>query len=114
MTDHTARIRELNDRFRKGDIAVPGKTMMTIGVQALIDGDPLKAMALLAAIRDFDAFDAGNDPYDEHDFGAFQFDGEKLFWKLDYYAPDLEHGSQDPSDPELTVRVMTIMLAQEY
>jgi Protein of unknown function (DUF3768) len=57
-------------------------------------------------------------PYGEHDFGAFTFDHEgeslRIFWKIDYYAPDLLHGSEDPADPAQTIRVLTIMLAEEY
>ena len=63
---------------------------------------------------DFDTFDADNDPHHEHDFGAFDFLGERLFWKIDYCAPDLLHGSEDPADTGQTVRILTIMLASEY
>jgi Protein of unknown function (DUF3768) len=38
----------------------------------------------------------------------------KIFWKIDYFAPDMESGSADPADPKQTVRVLTIMLASEY
>ena len=68
----------------------------------------------LAAVRTFDTFTRDNDPHGEHDFGAFAVDGEKCFWKIDCYDKSLEHGSEDPADPELTVRVLTVMLAEEY
>lgn len=110
----TEAIRDLNDRFRKGDTSIPGRMMMTIGVQELLNDDASKIATLIRTIRGFDSFDAGNDPWQEHDFGAFAFDGQKLFFKIDAYAPDLQHGSDDPADTTKTVRVLTIMLAEEY
>ena len=74
--------------------------------------------AIQSAIREeverFNAFTADNDPNGERDFGAFTIEGKKVFWKIDYYAPDMAHGSEDPADPKQTVRVLTIMLAEEY
>lgn len=110
----TAAIRDLNDRFRKRDSSIPGKILITAGIQALLQGDELKTRTLFEAIASFDAFSSDNDPYGEHDFGAFTFDGHKVFWKIDAYAPDLMHGSADPSDISQTIRVLTVMLAEEY
>ena len=42
------------------------------------------------------------------------FEGRKVFWKIDYYDPSMYFGSSDPADESLTRRVMTIMLAEEY
>ena len=104
-----ARIRELNDAFRK--TFTGGRVLMTAGVNALPGAD--KA-AVLDKVRTFDAFTGENDPYGEHDFVNIEHDGEKYFAKLDYYAADMEGGSEDPSDPSKTVRVLTIMRADEY
>ncbi len=82
MTDNTAAIRKLNDRFRKGDKAVPGSWMITTGVQELIEDDTCKAL-LISMIASFEAFDEGNDPHGEHDFGVFDFAGQRLFWKIE-------------------------------
>ena len=59
-------------------------------------------------------FTKDNDPHGEHDFGSFEIEGETYFFKLDYYALDMDGGSEDPADPEKTTRVLTIMRADEY
>jgi hypothetical protein len=107
--EKTARIRELNDAFRR--TFVGGRVMLTASVDALPDAD--KA-AVLAKVRTFDAFNGDNDPHGEHDFVSFEHEGERYFAKVDYYARDMRHGSNDPSDPKHTTRVMTIMRADEY
>ncbi|WCP13572.1 hypothetical protein sphantq_02001 [Sphingobium sp. AntQ-1] len=104
-----ARIRVLNDElrgFRRG-----GYVTITSGVQALGQAE---LQAVLLRVAAFDAFDQGNDPHGEHDFGALEHEGQRIFWKIDYYDKALEHGSPDPADPNVTGRVLTIMLASEY
>jgi hypothetical protein len=103
------RIRELNDAFRR--TFAGGKVMMTSGVDEL--PDCVKA-EVLRQVATFSHFTTDNDPHGEHDFGSFTLVGRKFFWKLDYYDRDMLHGSEDPSDPEKTTRVLTIMLASEY
>ena len=95
-TSQTERIRELNDRFRQTGIG--GRLMLHV----------------MERVQTFTDFTPDNDRIGEHDFGAFTIDQHKVFWKIDYYAHDMMHGSEDPADPEKTVRVLTIMLAQEY
>jgi hypothetical protein len=70
--------------------------------------------AIREKVETFDNFTPDNDPHSERDFGAFEHNGEKSFWKIDYYDATLTYGSEDPSDPKQTVRVLTIMLASEY
>jgi hypothetical protein len=103
------KIRALNDAFRRTFIG--GKVMMTAGIAALPDA---AQAAVLDEVRKFDAFTADNDPHGEHDFGSFEVDGRKIFWKIDYYDAAMEFGSEDPADPAKTTRVLTIMLASEY
>lgn len=109
-------IRDLNDalRARVGFLffsSVPGRIFITAGIADL---SPPVQSEIVARVRDFDDFTEDNDPYGEHDFGAFDYDGHRIFWKIDYYDPDLEHGSEDPADPHKTVRVLTILLAEEW
>ncbi len=65
-------------------------------------------------MRNFDDFNEDNDPYGTHDFGAFELDGERLMFKVDAYDQNLEFGSPNPADPNVTIRVLTIFLASEY
>jgi hypothetical protein len=103
------KIRALNDELRRTFHG--GKVMMTSGINALDDG--VKAR-ILEKVRSFDAFTSDNDPRGEHDFGNFELEGKKVFWKIDYYDAAMEFGSEDPTDPSTTTRVLTIMLENEY
>ena len=62
----------------------------------------------------YDDFYHASDPYEEHDFGSFEVDGHTIFFKIDYFDKSRSHHSPDPSDPSVTERVITIMLAEEY
>jgi hypothetical protein len=103
------RIRDLNDAFRSSFVG--GRVMLTAGVNNL----PFDVRAMvIRMVATFNAFTKDNDPHREHDFGSFVLEGEKFFWKIDYFDPTLTGGSEDPADPKKTCRVLTIMLAEEY
>jgi uncharacterized protein DUF3768 len=108
-TGKTQRVRVMNDNFRCTFLG--GTVVLTQGVAGL----PLdvKAEALLK-VKAFKDFTRDNDPYGQHDFGCFEVAGDTFYWKIDYYGPDCQSGSEDPSDPVKTTRVLTIMLAGEY
>jgi len=63
----TTTIRQLNDQLRQS--LRGGLVVMTAGVRALSEARQLE---VLAAVANFDQFDADNDPYGEHDFGAVE------------------------------------------
>lgn len=107
MEYHTDRIRKLNDQARHTFTGC--RVFITPGIQALDDID-----AVMRAVQQFDDFTADNDPYGEHDFGSFRYGGETVFWKFDYFDLDLQMHSPDASDPAVTARVLTVMLADEY
>ena len=69
---------------------------------------------VVAAVKTFDAFTEGNDPWGEHDMGAFDVEGQRIFFKLDYFDLTRSRHSPDPRDATITERVLTIMLAEEY
>ena len=105
----TERIRALNDLFRS--TLHGGQVVVTAGVQAL---EPLDLATLIERVRSFSDFTKDNDPHGEHDFGALEQDDRRFFWKIDYYDQHCEAGSEDPTDPAKTCRVLTLMLAEEY
>lgn len=103
------RIARLNDALRTK--AEGGVIMATHGVRSLPGYAPGQLIQLLAS---YDAFDIDNDPHGERDFGDIELDGQSLFWKIDYYDTDMLYGSPDPADAELTRRVLTVMLTEEW
>ena len=111
----TERIAQLNDLCRRG-VYPNGRHQMTRTLRATLE-EPgpvpglLATSRLMKAIREYE-FTAGEGP--ERDFGAFDFDGHRICFKIDYYEPTMVYGSEDPSDPSITVRVMTIMLTSDY
>jgi hypothetical protein len=123
MTNSTTqRIAELNDRFRKATGSSDpagislGKKVMTSGIRDL---GLIAIVEIAERVAAFDSFTADNDPHGEHDFGSLDHAGNRIFWKIDYYdrasfGTGRDMGSEDPSDPAQTVRVLTIMLASEY
>jgi hypothetical protein len=112
QSDRTQRIRELNDQLRLTmATSSRGRVVMTAGVAALPEEDLAR---VLDRVRRFDEWTTDNDPHGEHDFGSFDLGGVTYFFKVDYYALDMEGGSEDPADPEKTTRVLTIMRADEY
>ena len=106
---NTAKIAALNDRARQR--LDHCRWILTQGVLAY---DPIIVAELLIAVEDFGNFTAHNDPYAEHDFGAVKLSGNTFFWKIDTYDLDLQMHSPDPTDTNVTTRVLTIMLAEEY
>lgn len=120
---HAEQIARLNDKARQA-MGLACRAVATEGFRGL---PPADQSAVRELIETFDAFTPDNDPHGERDFGAIYqtSDGnwtaarpkearQKVFWKIDYYDPSLQWGSQDPAKPAITRRVLTIMLAEEY
>ena len=104
-----ARIRVLNDRLRTECLG--GAIVCTNGVAALPEET---RRAVMAAVQAFDAFNEANDPYGEHDCAVIEAAGQRIIFKVDYFDLDMRMGSPDPSNPAVTTRVLTLMLAEEY
>ena len=103
----TQRIQQLNDQARQSLTGC--RVLITPGVRALD-----ATVAILGVVQQYSNFTPDNDPYGEHDFGSFQFAGETIFWKFDYYDLDFTMHSPDAADPSVTARVLTVLLGSEY
>ncbi|MFY8048520.1 MAG: DUF3768 domain-containing protein [Erythrobacter sp.] len=123
--DHAAQIARLNDAARAGWLA----TSRTVFTRALADilasdaEDPgtrqvslMMGQAALRRLINETPIEPGNDPHGERDFGAVEFQGHKIFWKIDVYANDgsFSWGSDTPWDPQQSFRVVTIMLTSDW
>ncbi len=117
------RIARLNDLARRA-MGIACVVVAIEGVRALPEADQSRLREL---VETFDAFTPDNDPYGERDFGAIWqgMDGVwstlrpvdvavTVFWKIHAYDRALRFGSDDPADPAVTRRVLTLMLAGEY
>ncbi len=101
------RIRELNDNARR--LLIGARVYVTRGIAAL----PVDDQALIfSRVCSFNQFTPENDPYGEHDFGAFDHNGVHIFWKIDCLYEESEVKGAD-GQPAIT-RVLTIMLADEW
>jgi hypothetical protein len=97
--DTRSKIIELNDQLRttfKG-----GRVQMTSGVYNLDPQLRGRALSVMARFKKFD--DSG-----EHDSGVFIFAGYSFEWRIEYRGKDGTGVSPDPSDPERTLRVLTL------
>ena len=106
---NTDKIRQLNDILRKTFIG--GQVMLTTGIRAKSAEDQAE---ILQKVRLFNEFTKANDPYGEHDYGRFTHNGENIMFKIGYYNKTYDRMSDDPADPIMTNRVLTIMTGEEY
>ena len=102
-------IATLNDTFRK--TFTGGQVLLTAGIDSMSMDDKAN---ILSKVRNFNDFTEDNAPYGEHDFGSFDYKGNKIFFKIDYYDLNYEFMSKNPANPDITNRVLSIMLAEEY
>ena len=108
MTD-TDKIRELNHILRT--TFTGGRVLTTIGIRR----KPVEDISrILYKVQHYSQFTKDNTPYGECDFGKFAFKGDVIIWKIDYYDKDYRYMSENPADPTITNRVLTIITASEY
>lgn len=105
MTD----IKTLNDNFRRTFSG--GRVTLSCGISAKSQSELTE---ILNQVRCFNNFTRANDPYNEHDFLSIDYKGNKIFAKIDYYDLNYEFMSENPANPDITNRVLTILLSCEY
>jgi Protein of unknown function (DUF3768) len=107
--EQTRKVAELNDLVRtemKG-----GKWVATSGAQAT----GLVVPALYVLITKFDQFTESNNPHGERDMGMIEVRGTSIMWKIDTYEnAECRYGAEEPWDPDVSYRVLTILLPEEY
>ena len=99
------KIAALNDAARKSFSGC--RVYMTPGVQALY-----QTQAIAARVQAYDDFNERNDPYGEHDFGSFEFCGETIFWKIEYYDLDFQMHSLDKNASTFYIRIQCFVGAK--
>jgi hypothetical protein len=109
-----------NDAFRRLaclgialEQPIAGRMIVTRTLMAAGDGFVAEAVK---ATGEFDTFEPENDPEGWHDFGSVTIRGETVFWKIDLYeaGSDFRYGADTPGNPATTMRVLTIMMAQDW
>ena len=107
-----SKIAKLNYDLRQ-NLFTPG--LNQVFVSATVSSLPyLERALLLDKVQKFNDFNPDNDPYQAHDFSRIEHNGTNYFWKIDYYNKTMDAGSDDPSNPDITTRVLTIMRTDEY
>ena len=102
-------IAALNDNFRK--TFTGGQVLLTAGIAAMSSEDKAN---IISMVQNFNDFTPSNDVYGEHDFLSIDYKGNKIFAKIDYYDLNYEFMSENPANPDITNRVLTILLSCEY
>lgn len=108
------RIAHLNDRCRLG-LDRTAQTVITRSCLAAFGhgtaaAEAVHQLAILAAIR---AIQFADDDKTERGRGQIEYEGETVYFVIDAYDVDLRYGSDDPADPSITRRVMTIMMHED-
>ena len=108
-------IARLNDRARLG----LDRTAMTVFTRTCLarfcSADTARGLIAQAEImKAVRQATFQNDAHGERDFGKVSYRDHPVWFKIDYYDANHEYGSEDPADGNITRRVVTIMLPEDY
>jgi len=105
-----------NNRFRADALlGNPGhhRILASAGVNAMGPEAVQGILLLVLSFKDKD-FRESFDPWGDRDFISVEYCGQTFFAKIATYDPSMEFMSPDPVDDLVTVRVLTVMLPDEY
>jgi hypothetical protein len=102
-----ATIAEKNDQLRQTapHLRLPHRFVLSDEIAAL-PKDQLEW--IIYKVKMFSDFNEKNDPHSERDFGELELQGQKIFWKFDYYDQHLKYFEENG------IRILTVMFAYEY
>jgi hypothetical protein len=103
------------DRKKMAEIARRNDIARKLGLGVTITNGAAKLPdieGLLRNVRSYNNFTEKNDPYEAHDMGFFEWRGERVIWKIDYYNETLTCFEDPISDT--CKRIITVMIAKEY
>ena len=83
--------------------------MVTPGIVAL---GCVAHARIVTAVKDY-SFPDAIEPWNQHNWGVLHVDRRKIIFRVDTYDLTRARHSPDPTDPTVTERVLTIMLANE-
>lgn len=105
---------EANNRMRlRALCGIPQHHRITI-TQGIMAYPAEQQEEIIHRILVFQAFTEDNDPHLDRDLMVIEYLGTKIYGKMDHYDLAMEYLSPDTSNDQLTTRVLTIMLADEY
>ena len=110
----TQTIAKLNDRAREGRDrtcrAVFNRNLLGKFGDLSMEANMIAQRRIMLAMRNCTF--AKDSP--ERDLAFFEVGDQRVMMKIDYYDTTLEWGSDDPADPSITRRVITLMAPKDY
>lgn len=102
------RIAKCNDAFRQSQDPDLGYVRFDGSLAGLSPGERAQ---ILMEVAETEASGSVADLFGERDRGALVVDGRAVSWRIDCMDLSMEQRSADPTDPLVTVRVLTVSAA---
>ena len=112
--NRTEAIAQLNDRARLGRDRKAKIGITRSCIAAFADPGSIEGILIQSALMKAFAKATFSEDSPERDFASIEFNGRKIWMKIDYYDNDMIYGSDDPTNPDVTIRLITIMLPEDY